>query len=206
MRLDAHHSFSPRYPLAVLDTILKRNRFDGSILVASSIPEVLPSFVRGVIVEAPSVDPHALDRLQLHPLFRGPCTASGDFAELTRRNLTLDFSGPLTQLPPIAEAHPDLRIAFLLTAGADLSALARCPNIYCKLAGIVANRQPLVQSAIDAFGPGRLMFASLWPSLLPEHAWKAALAGFTQSIGARTMEFREQLLGDTAARFYGIAT
>jgi predicted TIM-barrel fold metal-dependent hydrolase len=48
------------------------------------------------------------------------------------------------------------------------------------------------------------MFGSDWPNTLPEYTWKAALALFTQSIGAQTIETREQLLGGTAARFYGI--
>ena len=54
------------------------------------------------------------------------------------------------------------------------------------------------------FGPDRLMFGSDWPNGLPEHAWKAQLALFTQSIGAQTIEVREQLLGGTAARVYGV--
>ena len=49
------------------------------------------------------------------------------------------------------------------------------------------------------------MFGSGWPAGLPEHTWKESLAAFTQSIGARPIELREQLLGATAARFYGIA-
>ena len=48
------------------------------------------------------------------------------------------------------------------------------------------------------------MFGSDWPNSLPEHAWKANLAAFTQAIGAQSIEVREELLGGTAARFYGI--
>ena len=48
------------------------------------------------------------------------------------------------------------------------------------------------------------MFGSDWPASLPDHTWKENLALFTQSIGAQTIEVREQLLGGTAARFYAI--
>jgi predicted TIM-barrel fold metal-dependent hydrolase len=48
------------------------------------------------------------------------------------------------------------------------------------------------------------MFGSDWPNGLPEYTWKTSLAAFTQSIGAQSMEVREQMLGLTAARVYGI--
>ena len=64
--------------------------------------------------------------------------------------------------------------------------------------------RPYVQHALRFFGPGRLMFGSDWPNGLPTCTWKASLALFTQAIGAQSIETREQLLGGTAARFYGI--
>jgi hypothetical protein len=39
---------------------------------------------------------------------------------------------------------------------------------------------------------------------LPDVTWKESLAAFTQSIGAHSLEVREQLLGGTARGFYGI--
>ena len=49
------------------------------------------------------------------------------------------------------------------------------------------------------------MFGSDWPNGLPQYTWKAALAAFTQAIGAQPIDVREQLLGATAARVYGVA-
>lgn len=49
------------------------------------------------------------------------------------------------------------------------------------------------------------MFGSDWPSCLPDAIWKETLAIFTQAIGAQSLETREDLLGGTAQRFYGIA-
>jgi predicted TIM-barrel fold metal-dependent hydrolase len=48
------------------------------------------------------------------------------------------------------------------------------------------------------------MFGSDWPNGLPAYTWKASLAVFTQSIGSQPIEVREQLLGGTAARVYGV--
>ncbi len=61
---------------------------------------------------------------------------------------------------------------------------------------------PGLEAALAAFGPARTMYGSDWPSYLPVGTWKEALAAFTQSIGAQTLETREQLLGGTAHRFY----
>lgn len=206
MRLDAHHSFSDRYPLAVLDTILKRNRFDGSVLVSAEIPSPLPEFVRAIVFKTDRIDAATLDEHQRHPLFRGVCGRSGDFAELQRRGLTLDFPDGPAAVPAIAERCPQLRIVIdRLGSPAELAAAARYPNVFCKLAGVIGVPHSDVHHAIAIFGPERLMFGSDWPWRLPEHAWKASLAAFTQALGARTIEFREQILGGTAARFYGIA-
>ncbi|XP_076048123.1 L-fucono-1,5-lactonase-like [Oratosquilla oratoria] len=54
-----------------------------------------------------------------------------------------------------------------------LEAMARCPNLYCKLSGLVneAERKfwrasdfiPYVEHAVSVFGPDRVMFGSDWP-------------------------------------------
>jgi L-fucono-1,5-lactonase len=63
---------------------------------------------------------------------------------------------------------------------------------------------PYVRHVLRAFGPRRVMFGSAWPACLPESVWKETLAIFTQAIGAQPLEVREELLGGTAGRFYGI--
>ena len=241
MRLDAHHSFSARYPLASLDTILRRNRFDGSILVAGTDVEpaalrTLPAFVRGVVIEAEQLDPLLLEEYLRDGRFLGLCwrpaspTAAlpGYLGDLARRNLSLDVRDGLSFVPRIAERFPSLRIAIVHLgspaidgAGGEqaawksaLETSAQFPQVCCKLSGLIGLApspwsaqalRPFVLHALGAFEPERLMFGSGWPDCLPAHTWKETLAAFTQSIGARPVEVREQLLGGTAARFYGIA-
>jgi hypothetical protein len=242
--LDAHHSFSARYPLATLDTILRRNRFDGSILVAGgqagpplepAALRALPEFVRGAVIEADHLDPRLFEHYQRDGRFLGLCwrpagpaaTLPDYLGDLQRRRLTLDLWGGLSFVPGIAGRFPALRMAIVHlgcpAADSDsgrqaawksaMETAAQFPQVACKLSGLLglapspwsaAALRPFVLHALAVFGPERLMFGSGWPDCLPEHTWKETLAAFTQSIGARPVEMREQLLGGAAARFYGI--
>ncbi len=207
MRIDAHHSYSERYPLAHLQTILERNRFEGSILVGPLADT--PDFVRGIVA------PEWSDDAARHPKFRG-VVAQGlslPWSDLEARSIPVDYAGPLADVPDLAARHPKLRIAIDHLGGAPtgdwprlLEAAARFPLVCCKLSGLAMfpEPRPYVQHALRLFGSARLMFGSDWPHGLPGHTWKANLALFTQSIGAQSIETREQILGGTAARFYGI--
>ncbi len=233
-RIDSHQHFTSEYLPSLLAPILKRNRFDGTVAVASrpSVEEThwLLSlaaghrFIRAVVGWADLADPRVgdlLDQYRRHPKFRGVCYAfAGELppglAELERRGLTLDVSSGFT--PAIVERFPALQVTIdhVGTARATLPpSLARYPNLYAKISGLItqaptawkaAEFQPAVRAALEAFGPERLMYGSDWPSYLPEGTWKAALAAFTQAIGPQTQLTREHLLGGTAQRFYRLDT
>jgi L-fuconolactonase len=214
-----------------LQAILARNRFDGAILVVDSLPfpETGPH-IAALIVRRCA----ALDECQRDPRFRGICAslANGippDATELARRGLTLDLAMRPADFPALlrlAEKHPDQRIAIdhlarpLFQHGPTddwlrgMESAARFPNVFCKISGLLAEVEhfpwraapirPFVQHALAVFGPQRLMFGSEWPVRLPDVTWKESLAAFTQSIGAQSLEVREQLLGGTASQFYRI--
>jgi L-fuconolactonase len=233
-RIDAHQHFTREYLPSLLLPILKRNRFDGSVAVASrpSVEETRwllslaagHDFIRAVVGWADLADPRVgdtLDEYCRHPKFRGVCYAfAGELppglAELERRGLTLDVSAGFT--PAIVEQFPDLRLTIdhVGTARATLPpSPARYPNLFAKISGLIthaptswkaAEFQPAVRAALEAFGPERVMYGSDWPSYLPEGTWKAALAAFTQAIGPQTLETREHLLGGTAHAFYRLET
>jgi len=204
LRIDAQHSYSDRHPLDYLEHILKRNRFDGSVLLTSEIPAILPDYVRALIVGVDRIDPRRLDEWQLHPRFRGvACSLPADnLEELQGRRLTLDVTAGAEHISGVLARFPELKICVplpLLTADAP-------DGVYIKLVALRSLSHPpaQVREALTRNGPARLMFASNWPDELPEITWKAALAMFTQSIGAQPIEVREQLLGGTAREFYGI--
>ena len=132
MRIDAHHSFTGRYTLEYLESILKRNRFEGSIVVVDNLdPDwPTPDFVRAILVniEVP-VDPEcyraatarercvsALETLQRHPKFRGlvgQALPPALLAELQSHNLTLDLIAPPSVAIQIADQYPNLRLALV---------------------------------------------------------------------------------------------
>jgi L-fuconolactonase len=210
LRIDSHHSFSERYPLDHLGSILARNRFEGSILAGPLI--ATPDFVRGIITS----DWADLDACRRHPKFRGVIAADAlpPFDELQARGIPVDIAGRLSEIPAIAAAHPRLTIVIdhlgapaHANWAAEIEAAAHHRNVCCKLSGLTMFRpspRPFVERALALFGPDRLMFGSDWPQGLPEYTWKQNLAAFTQAIGAQTIEIREQLLGGTAARVYGL--
>ena len=232
-RIDSHQHFTRDYTPSLLFPILRRNRFDGSVVVAShpSVQETrwlleLASqydFIRAVVGWADLADPlvgAVLDEYQRHPKFRGVCSAFEEelppgLGELERRGLTLDVSAGFT--PAIVERHPGLPVALdHIGTGRAIAppSLARYPNVFVKISGLIthaptqwkaAEFQPAVRAALAAFGPQRVMFGSDWPSYLPVGTWKEALAAFPQAIGPQTMETREHLLGGTAQRFYRLA-
>lgn len=110
--------------------------------------------------------------------------------------------------PPIAshETEPWAR---------DLETVARIPGMHCKLSGMITEAdhanwsaedlRPYVQHVLKLFGPGRLMFGSDWPVCTLAGSWKEVLAAFTQSCGPLPQQRRNEILGETAARFYSLA-
>jgi L-fuconolactonase len=231
-RIDSHQHFTREYLPSLLFPILKRNRFDGSVVVTGRpcVEETRwlleqaaqHDFIRAVIGWAELADPRVgdtLDEYQRHPKFRGVCywftgALPAGLAELSRRGLSLDVSAGFT--PALVEAFPDLPVVIDHVGtprGIVPPSAAQHPNVFAKISGLItdaptqwkaADFQPAVRAVLAAFGPERVMYGSDWPSYLPVGTWKEALAAFTQAIGPQTLETREHLLGGTAHRFYRI--
>lgn len=190
--------------MAYLETILKRNRFERSIFVGP--PQELPEHVAGIVAPIAEARPD--------PKLRGVQISSpAELPGAARFGLPIDLLELLPEVPAIAAEVSGVPLVIDHlgypcgeTWARDLEAAARFPNVYCKLSGLRLVDEPHARAryALGLFGPGRLMFGSDWPRGLPDHTWKAALALFTQSIGAQTIEVREQLLGGTAAHVYGV--
>jgi L-fuconolactonase len=231
-RIDSHQHFTREYLPSLLFPILKRNRFDGSVVVAHA-PSVEETrwlltlaaehdFIRAVVGWADLADPRVgevLDEYQRHPKFRGVCYwfeagLPPGLGELERRGLTLDVSAGFT--PAIVDQFPELRVVIDHVGtgrGIAHSGWVQHANLFAKISGLITEAptrwkatdfQPAVRAALSEFGPERVMYGSDWPSYLPVGTWKEALAAFTQALGPQTLETRELLLGGTARRFYRI--
>jgi predicted TIM-barrel fold metal-dependent hydrolase len=201
------------------------------VVNSAPFPETGPH-IAGILARLADASAAILDEYHRDPRFRGVCASLADGApaiaqELARRGLPLDVEMRPEHFPALltlAERLPDLHIAIDHLARPNFQAgpigdwlrgmesAAALPNVFCKISGLLSGIEPLpwkaapirpfVQHALAVFGPHRLMFGSDWPVRLPDVTWKENLAAFTQSIGAQTMEVREQLLGGTAAGFY----
>lgn len=195
-----------------------------------------------VDLTSPELDA-SLARFSGDPLFRGvrhiAQAEADDFLvrdDVTRgiaclgdHGLTFDVLVYERQLPAavaLAERLPDQ--AFVLdhlgkpriAEGAlepwatHLRALARHPNVWCKVSGMVteadwahwraADLRPYLDVAFDAFGPERLMFGSDWPVCLVAGGYARVMGLVEEYVGALSSGERDALFGGNAARFYGL--
>jgi L-fuconolactonase len=162
MRIDAHQHFTAEYTPDVLAPILKRNRFEGAVVICHSDDvgfhfelAARHAFIQAVVawvdLAAPNLG-HILDDYQRHPKFRGVVSVLGPelppgLAELERRQLTLDLSEPAT-VPCIADRCPSLRLVIdhLGRPPADpdawarrVEAAAQHPQVFGKLSGLITH-------------------------------------------------------------------
>lgn len=129
----------------------------------------------------------------------------------------------LARVRRLVDRHPGLRIVIDhgakpdIAAGAwqpwaaDMAALARETEVFCKLSGLLteagsrtadADLRPYVDHLLACFGPTRLMWGSDWPvlNLAGDYGgWLEQASRLVQSLGA---DEQAQIFGLTAARFY----
>jgi len=148
-------------------------------------------------------------------------------SQLRAFNLTYDILIYHPQLPAaiqLVDRHPDqvfvldhiakpaIRAAELQPWKRNLIDLARRPNVFCKLSGVVTEAHyktwtwdrivPYLDAALDAFTPERLMFGSDWPVCRVAVSyldWVRTVERFTATLTAAD---REAIFHTTAARAY----
>ena len=94
----------------------------------------------------------------------------------------------------------------------DLRRLAALPNTAGKLSGLVteadwtrwrvADLRPYTDTALDAFGPGRVMFGSDWPVCTLAASYGEVLEAARDLTGHLSAAEREAIFAGTAARVY----
>ena len=90
--------------------------------------------------------------------------------------------------------------------------LASCPNVYCKLSGMVTEAdwgswnpsqfKPYLDCVWQAFGPERLMIGSDWPVCLLAGSYSNVIQLVIDDAHARNPTALDGLLGGNAKRFY----
>ncbi len=112
-------------------------------------------------------------------------------------------------------AKPAIRDGSIDAWRAGITAIAACPNVYCKLSGMVTEADwrrwrpsdfvPYIETVLEAFGPRRVMIGSDWPVCLLAGEYGGVMAIVTDAVGGLTADERDAILGGTAAEFYGVA-
>jgi L-fuconolactonase len=96
----------------------------------------------------------------------------------------------------------------------DIEALSRQRNVCCKLSGLVteaawrqwqpADFRSVLDVALTAFGPERLMFGSDWPVCLLSGDYAEVVGIIRDFIAPLSPAEQDQIWGGTATRFYGL--
>lgn len=152
---------------------------------------------------------------------------------LAESGLTLDFvtSDPaaLADLPTISERHPTLRIVIDHLGKPPiggppeqrvhwrelLAASAANPLVHAKVSGLYSavgaldswttpDIRPFVDDARELFGANRLMYGGDWPISELAGGYDRTMAAIHEIVDQLPPRQREDILGATALRFYGV--
>ena len=111
-------------------------------------------------------------------------------------------------------AKPLIRAGELEPWETLLGELARRPNVWCKLSGIiteadhkawkVADIAPYVERVHAMFGPRRLLFGSDWPVVLLAGTYSDAVTSTLEAVPELTAAERDAIMGTNAVAAYGL--
>ncbi len=152
-----------------------------------------------------------------------------NLARLSSRQLSFDLQLIPVQLPAVSKVLakiPDLRVA-LCHCGSphdqsgdgmafwrrELTRLAELPNVYCKLSGFCMFEQnwdaervrKTALTAIDIFGVNRCMFGSNFPVEKLYVSYNTLYSSYFDIAAEFSESEQQDLLADTARRFYRIS-
>ena len=95
-----------------------------------------------------------------------------------------------------------------------IAALAACPNVACKLSGMVTEADwkqwtledfgPYIAHVLEQFGPDRVMFGSDWPVCLLAGSYDQVVEMLTSHLESLSSHERRHVFGNTAANWYRI--
>jgi L-fuconolactonase len=109
-------------------------------------------------------------------------------------------------------AKPDIRGGEIRAWSAEVRKLAVCPNVWCKLSGLVTEAdwaawkpeqlRPFLDVAFDCFGSDRLMIGSDWPVCTVASDYARTMAVVVEYLADRPVNERDAVLGGNAQRFW----
>ncbi|MBT7639586.1 MAG: amidohydrolase family protein [Planctomycetes bacterium] len=126
----------------------------------------------------------------------------------------IDFVRALPDVPMVLDhiAKPKIADALLEPWSSQIRELALAPNLMCKLSGIVteanwlewtpADLAPYLETAIEAFGPERLMLGSDWPVCCLAADYSRVRSLVEPFLQPLSWTERSAIEGGNATRFY----
>jgi L-fuconolactonase len=111
-------------------------------------------------------------------------------------------------------AKPAIRDKALSPWAEQLASLAKCPNVMCKVSGLVteakwhgwqaADLKPYLEVAFEAFGVKRLMFGSDWPVALLAGSYEQVITVVRDYVARWAEGGAAEVFGLNATRFYNL--
>jgi L-fuconolactonase len=192
---------------------LRNERVEEQLVALSAHPRFVG--VRHVLQDEPD------ERFMLGASFRR------GIARLAQFNLAYDLLIYPHQLPAAIElvgifpgqrfvldhiAKPPIKTGKVAPWREQIRELARAPNVFCKLSGMVTEAdpqkwkpddfRPFLDIIFDAFAGERLMFGSDWPVCLLAGSYRQVFELLNNYLTQLPISSREAILGNNAARFY----
>lgn len=122
---------------------------------------------------------------------------------LPSARFVLDHAGK----PPVARGE-------LEPWASAITALAKRPNVFCKLSGLVteadwaswqvADLRPYAEHVLASFGPDRVVFGSDWPVCELAATYEQVAASAAELTAGLSAAERAEVFGATAVRAYGL--
>lgn len=150
-------------------------------------------------------------------------------AAMVEHRLCFDGLVDTRHLPALlwlAQRHPQLSIVVDHAAKppiaqgvcrqwqAQMAELAACPNVSCKLSGLLTeappgctleNLRPWVRTLLDQFGPSRLLWGSDWPVIHCASDYRHWVELSEQLLAPLTPVERQAIWGENARRIYRLS-
>jgi len=132
----------------------------------------------------------------------------------TQMDAVVDFVRAVPEVPMVLDhcGKPGVRHEQVDLFRRHAGELARHPNIHCKLSGLAteaadgrwteAQLLPYIDSAVEAFGPGRLLYGSDWPVCLQAISPARWLQVLERALQRCSPGERQQVLHGNANRVY----
>jgi L-fuconolactonase len=128
---------------------------------------------------------------------------------------TREFVASFPDQPFIIDhiAKPYIKDRFITEEWKDaMRAVAAFPNVSCKISGMVTEAdwkhwkpehfRPYLDTVVEAFGPGRIVFGSDWPVCLVAARYEQVVSIVDDYFAEFSAEERAALFGGNAAKFY----